>query len=44
MITKLNAAQIAMEAGIDMAILNGNNPDSLYDLLEGKKIGTYFKA
>lgn len=44
MITKLNAAQIAMEAGIDMAILNGSNPDSLYDLLEGKKIGTYFKA
>lgn len=44
MITKLNAAQIAMEAGIDMAILNGRNPDSLYDLLEGKKIGTYFKA
>lgn len=43
MITKLNAAQIAMEAGIDMAILNGRNPDSLYDLLEGKKIGTYFK-
>lgn len=44
MITKLNAAQIAMEAGIDMAILNGRNPDSLYDLLEGKKTGTYFKA
>lgn len=44
MITKLNAAQIAMEAGIDMAILNGKNPDSLYDLLEGKKVGTYFKA
>lgn len=44
MITKLNAAQIAMEAGIDMAILNGKNPDSLYDLLEGKNIGTYFRA
>ena len=44
MITKLNAAQIAMEAGIDMAILNGKNPDSLYDLLEGKRVGTYFKA
>lgn len=44
MITKLNAAQIAMEAGIDMAILNGSNPDSLYDLLEGKSVGTYFKA
>lgn len=44
MITKLNAAQIAMSAGIDMAILNGSNPNSLYDLLEGKSIGTYFKA
>ncbi len=44
MITKLNAAQIAMGAGIDMAILNGSNPYSLYDLLEGKSVGTYFKA
>lgn len=44
MITKLNAAQIAMGAGIDMAILNGSNPNSLYDLLEGKSVGTYFKA
>ncbi len=44
MITKLNAAQIAMGAGIDMAILNGSNPYFLYDLLEGKSVGTYFKA
>lgn len=42
--TKLNAAQIAMNAGIDMVILNGREPDVLYDLLEGKKTGTLFKA
>ncbi|MCD8327696.1 MAG: glutamate 5-kinase [Ruminococcus sp.] len=42
--TKLKAAKIAMDAGIDMAILNGRNPDSLYDLLEGKNVGTYFSA
>ncbi len=42
--TKLNAAQIAMNAGIDMVILNGREPDVLYDLLEGKETGTLFKA
>lgn len=44
MITKLNAAEIAMNAGIDMAIINGKEPDLLYDLLEGKAVGTLFKA
>lgn len=42
--TKLNAAQIAMDAGIDMVILNGREPDVLYDLLDGKETGTLFKA
>ena len=44
MITKLNAAEIAMNAGIDMAILNGRNPSVLYDLLDGKQVGTVFSA
>lgn len=44
MITKLNAAEIAMNAGIDMAILNGRNPAVLYDLLDGKQVGTVFSA
>lgn len=42
MVTKLNAAGICMEAGIDMVILNGDRPENLYDLFEGKNIGTKF--
>lgn len=42
MATKLKAAQIATEAGIDMVIANGDNPEALYALLEGKSIGTRF--
>ena len=42
MATKLKAAGIAMEAGIDMIIANGEAPEALYALLEGKPIGTRF--
>ncbi|KPU43883.1 glutamate 5-kinase [Oxobacter pfennigii] len=41
--TKINAAQITMESGIAMVIANGNRPDNIYDILEGKDIGTLFK-
>lgn len=44
MATKINAAKIAGEAGIDMIIMNGRNPELLYDLFENKEIGTYFSA
>ena len=44
MLTKIYAAQMAAEAGIDMVILNGSNPERLYDLFDGKKVGTLFKA
>ncbi|HIU58057.1 MAG TPA: glutamate 5-kinase [Candidatus Ornithomonoglobus merdipullorum] len=44
MVTKIEAAKIANDAGISMLILNGENIDSLYDVMEGKKIGTLFKA
>lgn len=44
MITKLTAATIANEKGIDMFILNGADPDIIYDLLDGKKVGTLFKS
>ncbi len=44
MITKLKAAEIANAAGIDMVIMNGNNPEKLYNLLEGEEIGTFFKG
>lgn len=42
MITKVNAAQKATQSGIDVFIVNGKNPLILYDLLDGKKRGTYF--
>lgn len=42
MITKLNAAKIATEAGCEMIIANGENPRILYDIAEGKNVGTRF--
>ena len=42
MATKLKAATIAGDAGIDMVILNGENPENLYDLMDGKPVGTRF--
>ena len=44
MITKINAAEIAVNSGIDMIILNGKNPDNLYYLFETGSLGTRFKA
>ncbi len=44
MSTKINAAKIATEAGIDMVIMNGRDPEKLYDLFEDAEIGTIFKA
>lgn len=42
MITKLDAAQIATDAGIHMIIANGNKMDSIYEILEAKSVGTLF--
>ena len=42
MVTKLRAARIAADAGIDMVIANGSNPGLIYDILEGKPVGTRF--
>ena len=44
MVTKIEAAKIANSAGISMIITNGEKIDSLYDLIEGKKVGTLFKS
>ena len=44
MATKLRAAQIACDAGIDMIIANGIDPDILYDITDGKSVGTKFFA
>jgi glutamate 5-kinase len=43
MITKLEAAKSATEAGIDAVILCGATPESLYQLLDGRQVGTWFK-
>jgi len=42
MITKINAAKMCFEAKCDMVITNGDNPLSLYDIIEGKHVGTRF--
>lgn len=41
--TKLEAAEIAMQSGIPLIIANSRRKNVLLDILEGKKIGTYFK-
>lgn len=40
--TKLRAAEIATEAGLTMVIANGADPKVLYDIVEGKQVGTRF--
>ena len=42
MVTKLHAAEIATEAGVEMVIYNGCHPECLYDIVEGKPVGTRF--
>ena len=42
MATKLTAARLCMDAGIDMMIANGADPAILYDVLDGKPVGTRF--
>ena len=42
MVTKLHAAEICLACGCDMVIANGNNPENLYDILDGKDVGTKF--
>lgn len=44
MITKLNAAKIATASGCDMIITNGAHPEQLYDIIDGKAVGTRFFA
>ena len=42
MTTKINAAQIVMEHGVDMVIANGARPRKLYNIVEGEMVGTRF--
>ncbi len=42
--TKLQAATLATGQGIDTIITNGSNSFSLYDIADGKKVGTLFSG
>ena len=42
MMTKLLAAKIATEAGVEMVIANGQNPRILYQIIDGEQVGTKF--
>lgn len=44
MVTKIHAARMAMEHGVDMVIANGSKPEVLYDIAEGKLAGTRFSG
>lgn len=44
MITKLAAAKIAAKYNVDMILANGENPQILREILNGKNIGTLFKG
>jgi glutamate 5-kinase len=41
--TKLEAAEMAMRSGIPLVVANSRRPDVLLDILDGKRVGTYFK-
>ena len=41
-VLKLEAADLATAQGIDVIVTNGRNPHVLYDVMDGKKIGTLF--
>ena len=44
MVTQLPAAEICLSCGCDMVIANGNRPENLYDILDGKAVGTTFSG
>lgn len=44
MATKLRAAQMATARGCDIVITNGEHPEVLYDIAQGKAVGTRFVA
>ncbi len=42
MATKIQAAEICMNCGCEMIITNGDQPENLYLIMEGKSVGTTF--
>lgn len=43
MATKIEAAGFANRVGVDVIIANGKNPEVLYDIFDGKRVGTLFR-
>ena len=41
--TKLEAAEIAMKSGIPLVVASSRRANALLDILDGKRIGTYFR-
>lgn len=44
MVTKLQAAQLAVKAGIPVNIASGRQPGVVYQIVAGKRVGTQFPA
>ncbi len=44
MVTKIKAARIATDSGIEVVIANGKDPEVLYDILNGNAVCTRFTA
>jgi len=42
MITKVKAAKLVNDNGADLVIASGEKPELLFDILEGKNVGTLF--
>lgn len=42
--TKLGAAELVCQNGIDMIITNGSTPENLYKIVNGDSVGTLFKG
>ncbi len=43
-LSKIKAAEIAVSAGVPVVIMNGEKPSRIYNVLEGKSVGTKFLA
>jgi glutamate 5-kinase len=43
MVSKLQAAKIAMASGFNLVLVPGHDPNILQDVIAGREVGTYFK-
>ena len=44
MATKIAAARVATQSGIDAVVMNSEPTDNIYRLMDGESVGTLFKA